>query len=134
MLGVNQILVLVPLLQVVVQVTLVDLVVVLDFTIPELVGLHLVLLSLVLLETPQMLVGVMLVVEVDKMVIQEIHSIMLVVAVVPEDLDHLVEMGHTHLEEQVDLDTCFLLTSKYHPMLCHLIHMDIQDQVDLFIG
>jgi hypothetical protein len=59
-LEVEQILALTPLFQVVVQVTPVDLVVVLDFTIPELLELHLVLLSLVLLETLQILVGDML--------------------------------------------------------------------------
>ena len=131
---VDRILVLVLLFQVVVQVDLVDLVVVLDFTIPELLDLHLVLLSLALLATLQMLVGGIMVVEVDKMVIQEIHTIMLEAAVVPEVLDHLVEMEHMLLEERVDLDTCFLLTSKYHLMRCHLIHMVIQDQVDLLIG
>ena len=113
---VDRILVLVLLLQVVVQVDLVDLVVVLDFTIPELLDLHLVLLSLALLETLQMLVGVMMVVEVDKMVIQEIQSIMLEAVVVPVVSDNLVEMDQMPLEEQVDLDTCFLLTSKYHLM------------------
>jgi hypothetical protein len=133
-LQVNLTLVLVPLFQVMVQVTPVDLVVVLDFTIPELVELHLVLLSLALLATLQMLVGDMMVVEVDKMVFQEIQSIMLQAAVVPEVLDKLVEMEHPPLEEKVDLVTCFHLTSKCQHQLWHLPHMEIQDRVVVLTG
>jgi hypothetical protein len=133
-LQVNQNLVLVPLFQVMVQVIPVDLVVVLDFTIPELVELHLVLLSLALLATLQMLVGDMMVVEVDKMVFQEIQSIMLEAAVVPEVLDNLVEMDQTPLEEKVDLVTCFHLTSNYQHQPWHPLHMEIQDQVVVLTG
>tara|TARA_R100000027_G_scaffold27929_1_gene20209 strand:+ start:88 stop:498 length:411 start_codon:yes stop_codon:yes gene_type:complete len=133
-LQVNLTLVLVPLFQVMVQATPVDLVVVLDFTIPELVELHLVLLSLALLAILQILVGDMMVVEVDKMVFQEIQSIMLQAAVVPEVLDKLVEMEQTPLEEKVDLVTCFHLTSKCQHQLWHLPHMEIQDRVVVLTG
>tara|TARA_Y100001937_G_scaffold75341_1_gene102357 strand:- start:39 stop:449 length:411 start_codon:yes stop_codon:yes gene_type:complete len=133
-LEVVQILALAPLFQVVVQVTPVDLVVVLDFTIPELLELHLVLLSLALLATLQILVGVMQVVEVDNLVVQETHSIMLAAVVVPVVLERLVEMEHTQMEERVDLVTYFHLTSKYRHQPWHLPHMEIQDQVVVHIG
>jgi hypothetical protein len=133
-LEVEQILALTPLFQVVVQVTPVDLVVVLDFTIPELLELHLVLLSLVLLETLQILVGDMLVVEVVVQEIHKTHSIMPVVAAVPVVLDPLVEMEHMVVEEQVETVTYSQPISKYQHQLCHPLHGDIQDQLVVHTG
>jgi hypothetical protein len=121
-------------MQVGVQVEMVDLVVVVDFTIPKLVELHLVLLSLALLATHQMLVGVMLVVEVDKMVIQGIHIIILVVAAVPVVLEKVVVMEVPTLVELVVLDIYFLLTFNFLLQQCHLLLMEIREQVVQTIG
>jgi hypothetical protein len=122
------------LMQVGVQVEMVDLVVVVDFTTPKLVELHLVLLSPALLVTHQMLVGVMLVVEVDKMVVQGIHFIIPVVAAVPVVLEKLVVMEQMPLVELVVLDIYFLLIFNFLLQQCHLPHMEIQEQVVQTIG
>jgi hypothetical protein len=121
-------------IQVEVQVETVDLEAVLDFTTPKLVELQLVLLSLALLATLQILVGDMLVVEVVIHQIHKTHSIMPVVAAVPVVLDPLVEMEHMVVEEQVETVTYSQPISKYQHQLCHPLHGGIQDQLVVHTG
>ena len=121
-------------IQVEVQAETVDLVVVLDFILKNLVELHLVLLSLALLATLQMLVGDMMVVPVETELNHKTHSIIPVAAVVLAALVLMVEMEHTLLEEQVEMVTYSHLTSKYQHQLWHLLHTEIQDRVVVHTG
>ena len=100
-----------------VQVETVDLVVVLDFTTPKLVGLQLVLLSGTPGNSPDTGWG-----HAGGRGGQPgspgTHSIMLAAVVVPVVLGELVEMEHTQMEERVDLVTYSHLTSKYQHQPC----------------
>tara|TARA_Y100000361_G_scaffold133117_1_gene131102 strand:- start:1005 stop:1421 length:417 start_codon:yes stop_codon:yes gene_type:complete len=121
-------------IQVEVQEEMVDLAAVLDFILKNLVELHLVLLSLALLETLQIVVGDIMVVPVETELNHKTHSIIPVAAVALEVLDWMVETEHLVLEEQVELDTYSPPTFNYQHQLWHPLHMEIQDRVVVHTG